>query len=103
MKVKSLNSRPYIKKNATVLSTDLFYFDKENNTFSQEISTLGVKPEDLESQIFDDACDVGFWLKSKKTADLMLFSFEKSDYNNEELAGWNFKSDEGLKVLIIND
>jgi hypothetical protein len=90
---------------ATILETKLFHYDKEENSFSQEISSLPIRDIDqLKQRIFYDACDIGFWLRSERTRNLMLFTFEKPDVNNDgDVMGWNFKSEEGITLLVIND
>lgn len=52
------------------VSTDLFTF--KNKTFLSELSTL--KGFHLDSRIYDDACDVGFYMKSSRTGKLALFT-----------------------------
>ena len=90
---------------AEVLETKYFYYHKETNSFSQDISSLPIKGiSQLNQRIYNDACDTGFWLKSEKTGYMMLFMPTEVDITNDnEIAGWNFKSEEGMKLLVVND
>lgn len=90
---------------ATILRSKYFYYHKETNSFSQDISSLPIKDiSQLNQQIYNDACDTGFWLKSGKTGIMMLFMPTEVDITNDnEIAGWNFKSEEGMKLLVVND
>ena len=64
------------------------------------------------SRIWDDACDVGFAVVSAKTGKLVVFYLDYTDWGfgrnqdveQDEIAGWNFKSICGrYTILIIND
>lgn len=98
-----ITRNPSIIKDVTAYSTNLFSYNKETNTFMAEASTL-CKGNPL-YQIFNDACDYGFWMESARTGKLMLFLFESTDrsLNENEIYGWRLKSEEGFNALIIND
>ena len=84
-------------------TTDQFYFDKEDRQFSQESSSLGLSARNWNSyrrvpveQIID--------VLNPDTKRTMRFKFEYSDMGPEnEVAGWNYESVVGVKLLIIND
>lgn len=104
MVIISLRQKPNLCL-ATILETKYFYYHKETNSFSQDISSLPIRDVDqLNQRIYNDACDTGFWLKSERTGALMLFMPTKTDITSEgEVAGWNFRSEEGVKLLVVND
>jgi hypothetical protein len=101
-----LNSRvtknPSIIKDVNVYSTKLFIYDKKTKTFITEVSDLPCKGKPF-YQIFNDACDYGFWMESERTGDLMLFLYEGADKSSDEIVGWRLKSEEGFNALVIND
>ena len=88
-----------------------FFYHPENRTFSQEISSLG--RYDLFQRIYDDACDTGFTMVSKKTGKEVVFFLSKDiDWAGDE-GKWIFEpipesirkvpAAKGLKVIIFND
>ena len=95
---------------ANEIKSDLFFYHKDDKSFSQEISSLkGFNPL---KQLWNDACDQGFVMKSERTGERVLFYFTHTDMNGREIAGWNFKvvsnnkmsvAQRAMTVLIIND
>lgn len=75
---------------------DQFHYNKETKTFSQEISSLGHVSVGRKTQIK---------ITNPKTGGFRLFKFVKADMDssNEDCYGWNYRSDDGIKLLIIND
>jgi hypothetical protein len=97
-----------------VHSSKFFHFNGKNKTFVTEASDMGYGAGQFLGYICDrvwnDACDVGFWLESSITGVKKLFTFEGEDRSpdGEELYGWRFNcyDKEGkveFKALIIND
>lgn len=70
-----------------------------------ELSTLGVEPgEQFMSRAWSDSCDVGFWLQSHKTGQLVLFLLETQHNLNGEIVAWELTSQDGkFKITVVND
>lgn len=93
-------------------STNKFSWHKSSRVFSAEISTvcgpLRARVEPF-GQIYDDACDEGFYLVSHKTGKKVLFYIDSTDISFDgEITGWRLKPvDKALRnefsVLLIND
>lgn len=71
-----------------------------------EASDLG--HVNLQQRLYDDACDVGFAIRSHKTNHVERFYFEKCDFDKEgEVVGFIYKPVNKKcriqEVLIIND
>lgn len=86
------------------ICSSMFVFN--NNTFIGEISDFGPKFDF--GRVYDDACDEGFSIISKKTGKHAVFAFENHETDLEgELIAWVFKCvTPGLKYLeakIFND
>lgn len=60
-------------------------------------------PEIISRQVWSDACDIGFEVKSDRTGTEKLFTFVGEFKVNGETAGWHYESDDGFKVKIFND
>lgn len=45
----------------------------------------------------------GFEVMNLDTGNKRTFTYVDTDHDGEEVHGWNFKSPDGIKVLIIND
>ena len=80
-------------------SVELFGYDKVEKRFCQERSTIEAT---LNHRIEIDSIIV---LENPKTMNSQSFKFTKCDMDgsHEDIYGWNFKSDEGIELLIIND
>ncbi len=95
---------------AKPISTKYFTFVKATGNFAGEISEL---PQDIFEQIYDDACDVGFYLVSEKTGEKILYSLYYTQRNEEnEVESWLFKPCRfdkkhmhlaNMKVVVFND
>ena len=90
------------------VSTRTFHFQKETRTMVSEVSDLPNKQIPF-TRVFEDACDVGFWLVSHKTGKeyLVYLNHVDEDANGEDLYGWRFRPVDKTapfhEVLIIND
>ena len=95
--------------------TSQFHWSPDLGLFSQELSSLGVRPtQNAFHQLFPDACDQGITLISQITNKQAHYYVVSADVDNEgETHGWNLlPTSETLrrmprlkntKVLIIND
>ena len=91
------------------LSTNKFTYNPKTKTFVCEASDLrGFEPR----RIYDDACDIGFYLVSEKTGQKVLFVENELAYDNDgDLISFNFSSycyenpshTMHLNVVIFND
>lgn len=86
------------------ISSKLFTWSAKNGT--AEHSDLG-RPNVFQ-QIFDDACDVGFAVKSEKTGKVETFYHYDVNYSghgeDREIAGWKFyNQDRTVHITVIND
>jgi len=96
-------------------STSKFHWSPESGLFSQELSSLGVSPnQNVFHQLYNDADDEGITLISTRTGKEANYFVDFVDKDREgELYGWNLlPTSETLreqpqlkntKVLIIND
>lgn len=98
-------------------SSKFFHFNGEDKTFVTEASDMGMGAGQFIGYICDrvwnDACDVGFWLESSVTGVKKLFTFDGEDKYPDgdggfEIAGWRFTcyDKDGkveYKALVIND
>lgn len=90
-----------------VLSTKLFHYDQETRTFCAEISTLecnGYFPGPR--QIWDDACDTGFYLESHKTGRKILFVLSETCVEDGFPVEWLYISADPefeFELTIFND
>ena len=96
-----------VNSNVPVYSTENFRFRK--GVFITFASDINFHP----ARIYDDACDIGFWLKNPKTGNKILFVEEgvKRDREND-VQYWlysahclyeNVSTVHHLKVHIFND
>lgn len=92
-----------MKLNVPVYSSKFFSYHKETNTLVAEHSDMNNAP--ILNRIYDDACDVGFKIRSERTGVEKLFYFTHVDKDGEgDVAGWNFECNDGeFKALVIND
>jgi len=57
-----------------MVDSNLFSWDKESRMLVGEISTLQANGQgNLYGQIYDDACDVGFQIRSRRTDETVVF------------------------------
>jgi hypothetical protein len=80
----------------TSLYINDFFYNKETNCFSTEISELPTVKVGKNTQIK---------LNNHKTGNFRLFKFKNADMDSsqEDVYGWRYESHDGIKLLIIND
>ena len=72
--------------------TTNFHYNAARNIFSAEASECGYPGGLTELE-----------LVNPKTQNSRVFTFVSADSDGEDTHGWNFKSADGIKLLIIND
>jgi dipeptidyl aminopeptidase/acylaminoacyl peptidase len=90
-------------------------------TYSNKDKTLVSEASDLDNRhlerIYDDACDVGFAVKSDKTDSVVVFVMSSPIYHgageDREISGWEYEPANfsirqhpecrGMKAVIFND
>ena len=79
------------------ISTNNLFYNKETRCFSQEISALSKHLVINENSIIQ--------VLSAKTGNSEVFTFTHKDMDasHEDIYGWNFVSNSGIKLLIVND
>ena len=78
-----------------VYSTKKFLYDKKTENFSQEASTLGIKPGKVYKIIT---------LESQWTKKLMYFALRNVVPNGDEVGGWTYwNKQSGITCTIWND
>lgn len=84
-------------------SSNLFTW--KGNSGVADVSDLGQSGNfKVWDRIYDDACDIGFYIVSAKTRKRVLFYMGKIDGDGEDIHGWNFISACGqFKILVVND
>ncbi len=92
---------------STTYNSSLFTYHE--GTFVAEASDL---PEP-ESRVYNDSTDTGFWIRSKKTDQRVLFVLEKTMIDGErEVIGWEYRPDRilhadlhraGIRAIVYND
>lgn len=97
----------------TEYSTRNFCYVESRRHFTAEASTLGIKPGVFPGTVvYDDACDVGFWLVSHVTGDRLLFIVHESETKSGadgDVLYWVAQCYGGrpdqrdLRVIIYND
>ena len=71
------------------ISSKLFDYDHDTNTFSAWVSELGPQPF---HQIFEDAADVGVSIVSSKTAEIADFFISITEKDAEQdIVAWHLK------------
>lgn len=76
----------------TEFKTSDFTYRPESRTFVAEASDLGLDRIPTACRIVNPA-----------TGGARDFSFSHADTDGEDTYGWNFRSADGIKALIIND
>lgn len=59
----------------------------------------GAEPGD---PVWDDSCDVGFWLSSRRTGARKLFLLDQVVEKGGSTVVWIFRSEEGFKAHVLN-
>jgi len=81
--------------NNLTMSTDMFHYDKKERLFTQEASTLQVKPGQLVKT---------FILVNPKTEKKCYFRYNRALVSHDEIQGWEYKNKElGIHLVIWND
>ena len=83
-------------------------FTWNRNSGCTDVSDLSVYTSPQWSQLFDDACDVGFGIRSDRTGHVVRFSLGREEFSghgeDREVVGWNFLSMCGkYKIFVAND
>lgn len=90
------------------INTNCLTLVKEDRSFAGEVSSIPGNQPPMH-RIYNDACDVGFYLESDRTGGKILMVFEKTQENQEgEIQAWIYvpaSSREGrvTKVVLFND
>lgn len=81
-----------------ILNVKYLNYNKKTNCFFQEISML--QRNNLISSL-----PINIELVNTKTGNSCVFAFMYKDMNStrEDVYGWNYRSKEGIRLLIIND
>lgn len=85
---------------APIHSSKVFTYVPEKKIFVVEASSIRGP---VAGQIYQDACDYGFWIESSRTGKRILLSFDSYDKCDGEVVGSRYSSDEGYHALVIND
>jgi len=83
----------------TLLINELGW-NKNDNIFCQEISTISCINPDF-SKCFNPRSNVR--IKNPKTGGHRDFVFSSVDVNDGNIMGWNYESEDNIRLLIIND
>lgn len=84
-----------------ILSTDNFHYSEDTNCFVAEISELGCNLLSYSKT----PGETKIKLINPKTNNNRIFEFSHADTDatDEDIYGWNYKSNDDIKLLIIND
>lgn len=83
----------------SVVSTDLFNFDMNSKMITSELSMFSSSK--ILSKIYDDACDIGFWILNSKTGNKTLWVLTKEIRSVEgDLMYLEFKPVQGRSSLL---
>ena len=86
-------------------------FSCKDKKLSAEASDLSFKPgQEPGVQIYDDACDIGIWIESQVTGNVVPFYVAETECNDEnEILAWkllpvdNRLVQKGVELTIFND
>ncbi len=83
-------------------------FTWKGNSAVSDVSDMHAYASPQWSQLYDDACDVGFAIESDRTGKVVRFSLGREEFSghgeDKEVVGWNFISICGkYKILVVND
>jgi hypothetical protein len=96
-------------------STSKFHWSPDMGLFSQELSSLGIKPhQNAFHQLYSDACDEGITLISEVTHKEANYFVDSVDQDEDgDIQGWNLLPTtetlrelpilKNTRVLLIND
>lgn len=77
-------------------ASGLFHFDRESSTFTVDVSTLGgtaaamARGWQIDGQVYNDAADSGFAIRSKKTGKLAIYTLKETDTKEGEIRAWEY-------------
>jgi len=78
-----------LKKNIPVYPADLFTWKGTHGfTEASDLKAVNFNP----SQVWDDSCDVGFYLRSPNTGAKKLFTYAGHDHQDNEIVATMFES-----------
>lgn len=87
-----------------VLDISSFHWDAGGHMLSEEASTCGYTRC---QRLYDDACDIGIYIKNSKTGNLEAFYLSNVDTNEDnDVLAWKFSSVNtklNVSVTIFND
>lgn len=103
-----------MKLNVIEFPSSMFTWSNEGRSACAEASDMGNRHL---QRLYDDACDVGFKMKSEKTGEVVTFVMASPFYHGEgedkELAGWhyiptsesfrNVPNCQNMEVTVFND
>lgn len=95
-------------------SSETFLYTESDKTFSAFASDMENRHQ---QRLYDDACDIGFAIKSQLTGNVVVFCQSKVVYHGDgedrEIAGWNYvptaesvrkyPTCAGTKAIVFND
>ena len=76
------------------ISTEYLIYNKESKTFSGYASDIQLESIDLQYVIYNPKTQMSQYFTQTHT---------DRDGSGEDIYGWNYKSHQGIKLLIIND
>jgi len=95
---------------ATTIQADIFDYSAKSRMFYADASQLN--GFNFQSQLYQDAADLGFIMHNTKTGNAVPFVLSRTDRQEGEIEGWVFTVDsyavkaerylEGIEVLIVN-
>ena len=53
--------------------------------------------------LYDDACDLGFVVRSHRTGACRSFFLTEELFSRKELVGWKFRDEAGNYIVVFND
>lgn len=81
-----------------IYSSDQFYFHKDTNTMTADVSDLGGTASamqrgwHLDEQVYNDAADSGFAIRSHRTGKLAIFTLKSTDEKEGEVRAWEYEA-----------
>jgi hypothetical protein len=90
--------------NIPVHSYQFFTYEKEGATFNADCSTLnrGARMCPVAARIYDDACDLGFYIQGKREKVLFSFSHEITERAAEYVADVFYSDCGNYKAIVWN-
>lgn len=95
------------------IPSSLFSFVHDSKRFLADLSEVQVQLHRVNSNLYDDALDVGFVMRSTKTGALVVFALEREEVKEGDLLAYHYKITpasaarvpalEGATVTMFND